>query len=66
MDLNAFDAFVDQIKTAMALSILLVFILAAASFAGRPKSMRSPVTAFDAAPPHPSMHNADLGRPKVI
>ncbi len=31
MDLNAFDAFVDQIKTAMALSILLVFILAGAS-----------------------------------
>jgi signal transduction histidine kinase len=31
MDLNEFDAFVDQIKTAMALGILLVFILAAAS-----------------------------------
>jgi O-antigen ligase len=41
------------------------FILAAASFAGRPKRLRSPVPAFDAAPPHPSTHGANLARPKV-
>ena len=41
------------------------FILAAASFAGRPKSLRSPVPAFETAPPHPSTHGADLARPKV-
>lgn len=41
------------------------FILAAASFASRPRNLRSPVPPFDAAPPHPSSHRADLARPKV-
>jgi O-antigen ligase len=40
------------------------FILAAASFASRPKSLRSPAPASDAAPRR-STHSADLARPKV-
>jgi O-antigen ligase len=41
------------------------FILAAASFAGRPKNMRSPIRAFDAAQPHLSRGSADLAQPKI-
>lgn len=41
------------------------FILAAASFASQQKSPRSPVSAFDAAPPRSPTHSADMARPKV-
>ncbi len=41
------------------------FILAAASFAGRPKSVRSSARAFDAAAPHPSTPSANLAQPKT-
>jgi O-antigen ligase len=40
------------------------FILAAASFAGRPLRMHSSAEAFDAAAPHPATHSANQAQPK--